>query len=578
LPKKPYSIETRNKDGSNNNVKILGLPKENDWVLNSLAYDKTLIRDFITYDLAREMGNYASRGKYCEVIVNDDYKGLYIIGEKIKIDSDRINIKELGANDIQIPELTGGYFLKADKTTGDNSIAWQYINRLNKKVNFLFDNPESSNITSEQSTYIKSIFDDISLTTANQNESIIDGFPSLIDLPSFIDYILLNELTSNVDAYKFSTFFHKDRTGKLRAGPIWDFNFSFGNDIRSGTDIWQFDNDNNIGADFWKNLFDNPTFNCYLRKRWIELIKIGEPLEYTKIEERINNLVKLLSEAKERENLRWKTLSDYELETNNLKIWLKNRYNWLNESLGTITDCNYPELPNLVISEINYHPESIDDIDDDDLEFIAIVNNSNAKVDLTGFYFRALGINYQFPDYMIIDAGQKIYLVHNIETFEIYYGFLPFGEFTRSLSNKIQKLLLTDAYGNIVDEVTYIDESPWKKEADGDGFYLTLNNLNNDNSLAINWNIIPQKTLKVDNRDDNTSIYPNPVKTSVIIKNNNRNIIKINLYNLQGKKIMSVHNNSYNVELKIGNLPKAIYLIKIDLENGQFIYRKIIKV
>ncbi|SDS04611.1 Por secretion system C-terminal sorting domain-containing protein [Polaribacter sp. KT25b] len=577
LPKKPYSIETRKEDGSNNNVKILGLPKENDWVLNSLAYDKTLLRDFITYELAREMGNYASRGKYCEVIINDEYKGLYIVAEKIKIDSDRINIVELDTIDNSIPSITGGYFIKTDKTTGDDSIAWQYINRLNKKVDFIFGNPEPTDITFKQSAYIKSIFDDLSTTTANQNGLIKDGYPSLIDLPSFIDFIILNELTSNVDAYKFSTFFHKDRAGKLRAGPIWDFNFSFGNDNRSGTDIWQFDNGNNIGPDFWKDLFDNPTFNCYLRKRWNGLIKIGEPLEYIKIEEKINSLVALLSEAKNRENQRWGTLSGYELEISNLKLWLQKRYIWLNENLGNITDCSFPELPNLVISEINYHPKAIDDTDDNDLEFIAIVNNSNIKVNLTGFYFRALGISYQFPDNKYIDSGQKIYLANNIEVFENNYGFPAFGEYTRNLSNKSQQLLLTDAYGSVIDEVTYTDDNPWKKEADGDGFFLILNNLNDDNSLAANWNAIPQTTLKLNNTNFNTSIYPNPIENLVVIENNRTNIIQLTLYNLQGKKIISVDNNSHKVELRIENLPKSIYLMKIILDNKQLIYHKIIK-
>ena len=58
-----------------------------------------------------------------------------------------------------------------------------------------------------------------------------DGYPSVIDVPSFIDFMILNEFAANVDGYQFSTFFHKDRNGKLRAGPIWDFNLTYGNDL-----------------------------------------------------------------------------------------------------------------------------------------------------------------------------------------------------------------------------------------------------------------------------------------------------------------------------------------------------------
>ena len=95
--------------------------------------------------------------------------------------------------------------------------------------------------------------------------------------------MLLNELASNVDAYQFSTFFHKDRGGKLRAGPVWDFNLTFGNDLfewgfdRSKYNIWQF-LDGNRGARFWTDLFYDPDFSCYLTKRWLELTATDQVL------------------------------------------------------------------------------------------------------------------------------------------------------------------------------------------------------------------------------------------------------------------------------------------------------------
>ena len=101
-------------------------------------------------------------------------------------------------------------------------------------------------------------------TSNNKNSSVEDGYPSVIDIPSFIDFMILNEFSANVDGYQFSTFFHKERNGKLRAGPIWDFNLTYGNDLffwgydRSFTYGWQFDDGGNTGAKFWKDLFDDP--------------------------------------------------------------------------------------------------------------------------------------------------------------------------------------------------------------------------------------------------------------------------------------------------------------------------------
>ena len=117
LQKKPYGLETLQADNvTNNNVSILGMPKENDWVLNSLAFDQTGMRDVLSYELSEKLGQYASRRMYCEVMINGQYDGLYVFMEKIKADDGRVNI-----------EKDGGYITKADKTTGNDPVAWQML-------------------------------------------------------------------------------------------------------------------------------------------------------------------------------------------------------------------------------------------------------------------------------------------------------------------------------------------------------------------------------------------------------------------------------------------------------------------
>ena len=78
-PKKQYAVETREADGSNLNVSLLGMPSENDWILNGPFSDKSLIRNVLTYTLTRQMGWYATRTRFCEVIINGDYRGLYVL-------------------------------------------------------------------------------------------------------------------------------------------------------------------------------------------------------------------------------------------------------------------------------------------------------------------------------------------------------------------------------------------------------------------------------------------------------------------------------------------------------------------
>ena len=113
-PKKPYRFETVTAEGENDNVSLLGLPEENDWVLYAPWSDKSLIRNVLTYQLSRELGHYASRTRYCELYLNEEYQGVYVLVEKIKRDANRVDISKLTFDEIDGDDLTGGYILKFD--------------------------------------------------------------------------------------------------------------------------------------------------------------------------------------------------------------------------------------------------------------------------------------------------------------------------------------------------------------------------------------------------------------------------------------------------------------------------------
>jgi hypothetical protein len=139
LPKKSYGLTTLMSDNvTNNNVSILGMPSENDWILNSLAYDSSLIRDYFSYDLSRSLGNYSPRGVYCELYLNGNYQGLYTFMEKIKVSQDRVNLSKLTSTDNSLPNMSGGYIVKADKTNSD-PIAWVMNNIYGEGVGFIYD-------------------------------------------------------------------------------------------------------------------------------------------------------------------------------------------------------------------------------------------------------------------------------------------------------------------------------------------------------------------------------------------------------------------------------------------------------
>lgn len=568
LPKKPYALTTLQADNlTNNNVSLLGMPSENDWILNAFAYDDSYMRDYISYALSNQIGDYAVRTNYCEVVVNGQYAGLYMLQEKIKSDSNRVNVLKITTADNAAETVTGGYITKADKTTGGDIVAWQMQPFYGPQVNFIHDLPKDTEVTAAQDTYIYNQFS--TLQAQATNSAISNGYPSVIDIPSFVDFMLLNELASNVDAYQYSTFFHKDRAGKLRAGPIWDLNLTYGNDLdgfnpsRSVTNQWQFANVDNVGPTFWANLFLNSTFKCYLSKRWNELNLSGNAFTQTNISALIDNTVTLITEGANRDAQRWfGTNASLASEAAAIKNFINARRTWMTNNIGSFTACNTVSVPALVISRIHYNPQAFGIYNSNDQEFIEITNAGTTPVNLSGIYLRELGVSYQFPYNATVSAGQKIFLASNSTAFAGRYGFAPFGQFTRNLSNKSQKLLLADAYGNTIDYVEFLDNTPWPAAADGTGPYLQLISTALDNSLASSWQTATDVLAVGEvNYISNTTFYPNPAQ-DVLHVTSDENLTKIEIFDCNGRLLQSHTPNSETAQLDTSCFQSGVYFIK----------------
>lgn len=582
LPKKAYSLTTLKADNiSNNNVIILGMPSENDWILNGLAFDPSLIRDYLSYNLSRQIGDYATRTVYCEMVLNGEYIGLYVMQEKIKSNSDRVNVLKIATTDSTMPNVTGGYITKTDKTTGGDPVAWN-MSSYAGGADFIHELPKPISVTPEQNTYIYNEF--LKLESKSSNPDVITGYPSVIDVPSFVDFMLVNELAANVDGYQYSTYFHKDRNGKLRAGPIWDFNLTYGNDLfqwgydRSKTYLWQFHNGDNEGPKFWTDLFNEPTYKCYLSKRWNELTQAGMPFNYTNLVQFIDETLSLISEAKVRENQKWGTIPDQATEISNLKTFLSTRISWMTSNLGSFSGCNSVVIPALVINKINYNPAtSVDFPISNDLEFIEIKNTGTTTVDLTGIYLKELGLSYQFPANSSVLAGASVFIACNPVTFQSKYGISAFGQFTRNLSNSSQKIVLADGFGNTIDTVQYFDALPWPLAADGSGSYLQLISTTLDNNIASSWMASSSTSLSTSSfiESSTISIYPNPV-TDILYIHATKPMIGIKIFNASGTLIYELKQKSTTIKTDLSSYASGNYFTTIYDDNG-YIIKKIIK-
>lgn len=586
LEKKQYAFTTYDLANEKTDTSLLGMPEENDWILNGLAYDPAMIRDYLSYQLTLQMGQYAARGKFCEVFVNGTYRGLYILQEKLKADKNRIDIKKLDTDDVSVRQITGGYIIKTDKTEGQDTRAWGMPTYQGWDADFVHEDPKQDEVTTSQHNYIENYFWLFANAVNSKKSGASNGYPAYIDLPSFVDFMLIAELSSNADVYQFSTYFHKDRGGKLRAGPPWDYNLCYGNDLfmwgydRSHPDVWQFENGDNDGPKFWKDLYYDQVFRCYLSKRWRELSAAGQPLNVNSVFNFIDETVVKIREGAERDQSYWAGQVTFDTDIYNMKRWISTRIDWMNNHLGTGNDCFGETVPDLVISKIHYHPENTDDFEGDDLEFIGITNASGSTVDMTGIYFGGLGLGYQFPVNAKLPANETIWLASDALAFNSSYGFPAFDQYDRNLSNKSQKLQLLNAYGVVIDEVIYSDETPWPVEADGDGSYLNLTDLALDNSLGENWGIDEMEILDIIINGSSIKpaiqISPNPAQSNLKIESI-ESLEEVFILDLEGKVIHQQKFLFADQVIDVSDLKTGVYVLMLKAFSGKEYTRKLIK-
>ena len=371
--KRPYRFETVDQDGENNNVELLGMPEENDWVLYAPWQDKTMIRNVLAYQLSNDMGRYASRTRYVELYLNGDYQGIYVLMEKIKRDNGRVNISKLNPEEIEGDDITGGYILKFDWFfTGDNIGGFQ-SNVDGNTYNYHY--PKPSDIVPEQEEYIQDYIDDFeNIMLSNNYADSITGYPSIINVESFVDFILVQELAKNVDAYRLSTYIYKDKDSidnRLTAGPVWDFNHGFGNCNYGET--WEPENwlleYNPEGGDqmsfWWELLWQDENFREKVSDRYSELR--SNTFSESHIFEIIDNSVDHLGESINRNFLKWPVLGiylwpnfqvfdTYEEEILYLKSWISQRLSWMDSQILQLDLDKYNEITKYAVHNAYPNP------------------------------------------------------------------------------------------------------------------------------------------------------------------------------------------------------------------------------
>jgi subtilisin-like proprotein convertase family protein len=375
FPKKSFGLETWDALGNDLDTSLFGMPSESDWILNASYTDKSFMRNVLSYDLSQKMGHYSSRFQYCELFLNGQYQGIYIFLEKIKRDNGRVNIAKMTPADTTGDDLTGGYILKVDKTTGSSGGGWNSLyNPTTSTIKPLIqvEYPDINDILPVQAAYIKAVHDSFEIALNGPNfTNPATGYRRFIDVASWIDYFIVCELSKNVDAYRISTYYHKDKNsngGLMKMGPVWDYDIAWGNADYNGGDVtsgyaYQF-NSPSAGQQvpfWWNRLIQDPYFKNNLRCRWNNLRT--NLLSTANLYNWIDSIGVILDESQARNFVQWPILGVYvwpnplPLPTTysgvkqELKNWIVTRAAWLDMNLPGI--CNMTGLENTELVRTN---------------------------------------------------------------------------------------------------------------------------------------------------------------------------------------------------------------------------------
>lgn len=364
FPMKSYSIELWDNAGKTFDKSLFGLPKESDWVLYAPYTDKTLMRNFLAYTMSADLGHWSANCRFVELIVNNDYKGVYVFMEKIKRNSGRVNIPKINTTDISGDALTGGYIISIDKEAdGWFSGIAPHFSTANQRIQYSYVYPKKTALVPAQENYIKSYVDSFENALAgNAYQNKLTGWRAFADESSFIDYLLVNEVSRNVDGYRLSSFFYKDRqskNGKLVAGPVWDYDLAFRNaNYCRGSDEtgWSFQFNQVCPQDYWQvpfwwdRLMTDTAFQAALTCRWQALRSTA--LSNNRIFYLIDSAATLTAIARSRHFGRWPVLgqyvwpnpqpiaTSYDVEIVYLKNWLTQRLIWLDNNMPNTGACN----------------------------------------------------------------------------------------------------------------------------------------------------------------------------------------------------------------------------------------------
>ena len=379
--KKPYNIKFNKKTA------LLGMPKAKKWSMLAAYIDPAMIKDPLGWELSSQLGlNYASEYRFVDLYINNEYMGTYIVCESVEVGENRIDITDLAkatedankgidiescpivgsgpdgqpeskeicprAKWVDIPndpeDITGGYLLECEYPSRSNAEISEFATTRGQLM--VVKEPEYASKAQIQyiSTYWQEAED--AICSADGYNDLGKHYSDYFDMDSLVNMYILLEFSGNVEAGISSTFFYKDKGGKLVAGPIWDNDTAFGNiTLRRaivGTDpsLWIVNRVNYNWITFtptkdeypaiYHRLYQLADFRERVCQRWAELRGVFNAWNILHL---IDSLADTLEASAIMNGIRWYSVFSKELYTVTVDMsrsYLTQRIYWLNKGFS----------------------------------------------------------------------------------------------------------------------------------------------------------------------------------------------------------------------------------------------------
>ena len=432
--KRPYRIKFN--DGKSHHMlkdsPLQSPSKSKKWTLLPNWREKTLIRNNIAFEMSRRLGmSYTPWIQNVDVIVNGEYKGNYQLSDQVTVDPNRVDITEMLSEDVEEPNISGGYLLEITSPGGEQ----YHFNSAQGGIPVDVKSPDEKDITQEQFSYIRDAFNDMeSRLWASNYTNLEEGYRSKLDLESFLRYFLVGEFAGNNDAM-WSLYLYKERNDDLfHFGPVWDFDLSMDNDQRTypanGKPDWLYNYGSAVSGirAFVSRILSDPAANEMLSSIWAEARESGA-FSRDSLWAFVDSLGQVMDESQKLNFTRWDNLGQlltlqqfapgtYQGELDIVKNYLKERIRWIDKKLG------YGEIPD-TLQDMDFVISTPEDL----MEFAERVNDGHSTLnavvttDLDFLDYTISPIGTQLNPYMgCFDGGGHVFSNLTIESGSNYAG------------------------------------------------------------------------------------------------------------------------------------------------------------